>query len=155
MFIYGKTASNAVAIMSYLAADPHRLAGSTEIARIRKISPALTAKLLTRLAAAGFVKGLPGPHGGYSLKKAAREISLFDIVSLFEQTELPSLCPFGEGHCGNQPPCPLHDQIKSLIHESEQFLQNTRLSVFLPECQKDSPPSEHLTALQKRFAKLP
>ena len=151
MFIYGKMAANAVAIMSYLAGGVHRFAGSNEIARVRRISTALTSKLLTQLAAAGLVKGLPGPGGGYSLKKAAKDISLFEIVSLFEQTEQPTLCPFGEGYCGNNDPCPLHDQIQAMVEAREKFLRETRLSVFLPEDQKNAEPLQHLTALQKRF----
>lgn len=152
MFVYGKTAANAVAIMSYLAGDPQRFAGSNEIASVRKISPTLTAKLLTRLAAAGLVKGHPGPGGGYSLKRRAKDISLFDIVSLFEQTDLPTVCPYGEGHCGNNPPCPLHDTIATIIQRNEKFLRETRLSIFLPRQFRNAEPPKHLTALQRRFA---
>lgn len=155
MFVYGKTAANAVAIMSYLAGDPQRFAGSGEIADARKISPTLTAKLLTRLAAAGLVKGHPGPGGGYSLKRRAKEISLFDIVSLFEQTELPTLCPYGEGHCGNNDPCPLHQPIQQIIRRNEKFLRDTRLSIFLPKEFRNAEPPKHLTALQRRFAARP
>lgn len=152
MFVYGKTASNAVAIMSYLAGDPQRFAGSREIARVRKISPTLAAKLLTRLAAAGLVKGHPGPGGGYSLKRPAKDISLFDIVSLFEQTDIPTVCPYGEGYCGHNPPCPLHDTIKTIIDRNEKYLRDTRLSIFLPKDHQDAPPPKHLTALQRRFS---
>src|SRR5262245_50244164 len=89
MFAYGQTAANAIALMSYLAAEPSRRAGSREIAEARNISRALTAKLLTKLAAARLVNGQPGPGGGYTLAKEPEEISLFDIVSLFEQVEHP------------------------------------------------------------------
>jgi Rrf2 family iron-sulfur cluster assembly transcriptional regulator len=153
MFVYGKTAANAVAIMSYLAANPNGLTGSHEIARVRKISPALTAKLLTQLAAAGLVKGLPGPGGGYALKKAAKNIALFEIVSIFEQTDLPTLCPYGEGYCGNNDPCPLHFRIQDIVEASQSFLRETRLSVFLPDSERDAEPKKHLTALQKKFSK--
>jgi len=130
MFIYGKTAANAIAVMSYLAADSGRLAGSGEIARVRGISKALTAKLLTRLASAGLVKGQPGPGGGYTLAKPAKEISLADIVRLFEQAVLPTVCPFGSGWCGVKDPCPLHDDILEVVENNRKFVENTRLSVF-------------------------
>lgn len=133
MFIYGKTAANAIAIMSYLAERPGERAGSGEIAQARSISQALTAKLLTQLAAAGLVKGTPGPGGGYTLGKDAREISLFQIVQLFEQTNTPSICPFGQDWCGNGEPCPLHDTILKMIEKNRRFLDDTRLSVFLPK----------------------
>jgi Rrf2 family protein len=153
MFVYGKMAANAIAVMSYLAAIPGRKAGSGEIAQVRKLSSALTAKILTQLAAAGLVKGQPGPGGGYSLARAAKEVSLFDIASVFEKTATPSVCPFGEGWCGTGEPCPLHDKIHSVLRHHEKYIQNTRLSVFVKKQKKGVPqPEKKLTALQRRFA---
>ena len=143
--------AHAVAIMSYLAEFPGRKAGSGEIAAARRISPPLTAKILTQLAGAALVKGQPGPGGGYSLARAAKEISLLNIVSLFEQTTLPTLCPFGEGWCGNGDPCPLHFKIKALIERHEAFLQRTRLSIFTSG--RSGAGERRLTALQKRFTR--
>lgn len=130
MFVYGKTSANAIAVMSYLAADPKRRAGSAEIAKERGISKALTAKLLTQLAAAGLVMGQPGPGGGYTLAKPAGTISLMDIVELFEQTNQPTLCPFGHNWCGVGNPCPLHDEITQVMEANRRFMEGTRLSVF-------------------------
>lgn len=135
IFIYGKTASNAIAVMSFLAADPERRSGSAEIATARGISKPLAAKLLTRLASAGLVAGQPGPGGGYRLAKPPGEISLLDIVELFEQTALRSPCPFGHNWCGNEDPCPLHDTITKMLEENQRFIEDTRLSVF---CQSGS-----------------
>jgi Rrf2 family transcriptional regulator, iron-sulfur cluster assembly transcription factor len=131
MFFYGQTAANAIAVMSFLAADPLRRARSGEIAQARGISRALTAKLLTQLASARFVSGQPGPGGGYMLSKNPGEISLLDIASLFEQIEPPSVCPFGHGWCGSGDPCPLHDTIQELIASNRRFLEETRFSIFL------------------------
>lgn len=131
MFIYGKTSSNAIAVMSFLAADPKKRAGSGEIAKARNISQALTAKLLTQLAAAGLVSGQPGPGGGYTLAKPARQICLLDIASLFEQTEPPSLCPFGHDWCGKGDPCPLHNMIAGMIDSNRNFMKKTNLAIFV------------------------
>lgn len=133
MFIYGKTAANAIAIMSYLAADPKRRSGSAEIAKDRNISRALTAKLLTQLSSAGLVTGMPGPGGGYTLGKPAQTICLLDIVELFEQTESISVCPFGQGYCGTGDRCPLHDTLTGMMKDNRKFLETTRLSVFSSE----------------------
>jgi len=130
MYVYGKTSANAIAVMSYLAADSKRRAGSAEIAKERGISKALTAKLLTQLASAGLVAGQPGPGGGYKLAKPSKSIYLMDIVVLFEQTAPPSLCPFGHNWCGVGNPCPLHDEIAKLIESNRRFMEGTSLSVF-------------------------
>jgi len=131
MFIYGKTAANAIAVMSYLASEPGKRAGSGEIAKSRGISQALTAKLLTQLAAAGLVAGQPGPGGGYTLAKPPADISLSDIIRLFELSEMPSVCPFGHDWCGQGEPCPLHDSISQMLENNRKFIQETRLSVFV------------------------
>lgn len=130
MFIYGKTATNGIAVMSYLAGVAPRRAGSEEIARARFISRTLTAKLLTQLSGVGLVTGQPGPGGGYTLAKAASDIHLIDIVGLFSHFEENSPCPFGSSWCGNHDPCPLHDSISNLMVQHRRFLEDTNLAVF-------------------------
>ena len=130
MFAYGQTAANAIAVISYLAADPSRRAGSGEIAAARGISQALTAKLLTQLAAARLVTGQPGPGGGYTLAKNPAKISLLDVASIFEQTDPPTACAFGRDWCGKGDPCPLHDAVERLMTANHDFMKETRLSVF-------------------------
>lgn len=130
MFIYGKTATNGIAVMSYLAGVAPRRSGSEEIAKVRGISRTLTAKLLTQLSAVGLVTGQPGPGGGYTLAKAAGDIRLLDIVSLFSHMEDKSPCPFGSSWCGNHDPCPLHDSISDLMTLHRRFLEDTNLAVF-------------------------
>lgn len=132
MFIYGKTASNAISVMSYLATRRGMRSGSGEIAAARSISRPFTAKLLTQLAAAGLVVGQPGPGGGYTLARSAETINLASIIRLFEQTELPSLCPFGPDWCGHGAPCPLHDVIVQMVDRNRRFIEETSLAVFLP-----------------------
>jgi Rrf2 family transcriptional regulator, iron-sulfur cluster assembly transcription factor len=141
MFAYGQTAANAIAVMSYLAAEPTRRARSGEIAQARGISRALTAKLLTQLAAAKLVTGQPGPGGGYTIAKEPGKISLLDVASLFEQMDPPSVCAFGHGWCGHGDPCPLHSAVNEVIDHNRRFMEQTRLSIFLN--QKKHNGSEH------------
>ncbi len=134
MLIYGKTAANAIAVMSFLAGvTGGRRAGSAEIAQARSLSRALTAKLLTQLAAGGLVRGQPGPGGGYLLARDPRKISLFEIVSLFEQFPPSPLCPFGQVWCGEENTCPMHDSVLDLMESNRQFLEDTHLGIFLPQ----------------------
>lgn len=130
MFIYGKTATNAISVMSYLAGVQPDRVGSGEIAKARGISQMLTAKLLTQLSSAGLVTGQPGPGGGYTLAKKATDIRLYDIVCLFGQIDGRNPCPFGTGWCGSHDPCPLHDTISDLMEQHRDFLEKTTLSVF-------------------------
>lgn len=131
MFIYGKMSANAISVMSYLAEAPERRAGSAEIAKARRLSRPLTAKLLTQLASAGLVEGQPGPGGGYTLAKRPEDICLFDIASLFGQTEPTDLCPFGPGWCGTGDPCPLHDKIAHTLATNRAFMERNTLRAFV------------------------
>lgn len=134
MIAYGKTASNGIAAMSFLAEiynEETSHAGSGEIAKVRGISKALVAKLLTTLSTAGYVKGTPGPGGGYTLAKAPNQIRLYDIIVLFEKNDNDLICPFGPDWCGNNDRCPLHDEIAKQRDEAEAFLKGTTLQVFV------------------------
>ena len=145
MFIYGKLSAKAISVMSYLAERPERRAGSQEISKARRLAPAITAKLLTQLASAGLLSGQPGPGGGYSLARPARNIRLFDIVRLFENTDTPQLCPFGPDWCGRGARCPLHDSIADALAFNNNFLMKTRLDVFIGK-----PPMEKRRAARSK-----
>lgn len=121
----GKTAQNAVAAVSYLAEcyrDKTGPVSSQRVANARGFSKALAAKILTTLAQSGIVKGATGPGGGYQLAKKPGDISLLEVVSHFEVQNSVVMCPFGEGYCGNNDPCPLHDEILRLSENLNRFL---------------------------------
>jgi Rrf2 family iron-sulfur cluster assembly transcriptional regulator len=113
VFTYSKLAQAGIAAVSYLAAvdSESRLAGSAEIAEAREISRALIAKILTILSRAELVAGTPGPSGGYRLARPAAEISLLDVVRVFENLNDRVMCPFGPNWCGHGPHCPLHNTL--------------------------------------------
>lgn len=133
MIRYGKSTQNAIAAMSRLAEVHHsgiRLS-SHDIAKTRGIPQTFAAKLLTQLSQAGLVTGAPGPRGGYSLARTPAKITLMDITAVFERTDDRMTCPFGPGWCGNNEPCPIHDQLVELDRQTEQFLTTTTLERFI------------------------
>jgi Rrf2 family protein len=130
--IHQKTSQNAMAAMSRLAelyAEANRVASSREIAESRDLSPQLVAKILTDLSRGGLVTASPGPGGGYRLAKPPHQISLDDIVRIFER-ETEFLCPFGPNWCGKKDPCPLHFSIIAHKQIERDFLKNTTLAIF-------------------------
>ena len=150
MFTYGKTATNAIAVMSYLAATAPRRVGSAVIGKERDLSPVFTAKLLSRLASAGYLNSQPGPGGGYALTKDPARIRLIEIVALFEQIDEGSRCPFGASWCGHGEPCPLHDTIIDLGARNRRFLEETRLSVFQTKPSRAKSPQSCVKTAAKR-----
>jgi Rrf2 family iron-sulfur cluster assembly transcriptional regulator len=141
MFRYGKLARQAVSAMSYLAErhGPDAAAiSSAEVGRARGIPGALAAKLLSEAAAAGLVRGVTGPGGGYRLARRPEEICLGEIVGMFERPGEGSPCPFGPGWCGHGNPCPLHDDFHRLEEDGLRFLRETTLAVFQHGMQSDT-----------------
>lgn len=132
---YGKTAQTAVAAVSRLAevhnpAAPEKL-NSAEIARSRKLPQPIIAKVLTQLSQAGLVNGTPGPGGGYWLARPPEQITLYDVVSLFERLEENVSCPFGPNYCGTGPHCPMHTDMLKIQEQLIAFLKSTTFARFV------------------------
>jgi Rrf2 family protein len=133
MFGYGKMSGCAVAAMSALAeshADELQLS-SHQIAESRNLSQPLVAKVLTVLSQAGLVHGTRGPGGGYRLARPPGEITLFDVVDLFEGHRDPSACPFGPGWCGVGDPCPLHHLLAGMSESTANQLRKANFGSFV------------------------
>ena len=134
MFRYGKLARQAVSALSYVAESYHADAvavPSGDVGKARNIPKALAAKLLSEAASAGLLLGTTGPGGGYRLARPPEEITLMEVVELFERRLVDNRCPFGPGHCGVGPPCPLHDDFVKLETKIRSFLEDTTFAVFV------------------------
>ncbi len=133
---FGKTAQTGLSVISLLAADFPKgkvVRSSLDIAAARNLPKPLVAKVLTIMSTAGLVDGTRGPGGGYWLAKTPGEISLQQVVELFEKTEKGVMCPFGPNWCGSGAPCPMHDALASMTQEWENYLTQTTLEIFLRE----------------------
>lgn len=133
MFTYSKVAQSAIAAVSYLAAvyPDDRLAGSGEIADDRQLSRKQVAKVLTLLSAAGIVYGKPGPAGGYQLTRPPGEITLLDVIRIFENPDNRVMCPFGPNWCGVKPDCPLHETFVEMRQKSLDRLEKETFQQFV------------------------
>ncbi|MEI6048300.1 MAG: Rrf2 family transcriptional regulator [Bacteroidota bacterium] len=99
----------------YLASQPL----SNGKTGIRKISSDLDlptpflAKILQQLAKQKILSSSKGPHGGFSLLKDPRKITLLDIVSAIDGNDVFTNCVMHNGSCEgvkeNKKHCPLHD----------------------------------------------
>lgn len=132
---YGKTAHTAISAVSRLAevyspAERVRL-NSADIAANRHLPKPVVAKVLTILSQAGIVAGSPGPGGGYWLARPPQDVSLFDVVSLFERVDDAVNCPFGPDYCGTTPHCPMHADILKIREQIAAFLQSVTFGRFV------------------------
>ncbi|MCD4795080.1 MAG: Rrf2 family transcriptional regulator [Bacteroidales bacterium] len=89
----------------YLAVN---ISGDEKIG-IKKISEDLDlpgpflGKIMQSLAKNKMLKSVKGPHGGFSLAKDPDDISLYDIVSIIDGTDVFHECLIGVKICENNP----------------------------------------------------
>jgi Rrf2 family protein len=82
------SAESALHITLLLAATPKgREVAAADLADFHALSRGGIAKLLIQLAAAGIVASSSGRKGGYSLAKAAGQISVYDVASAVDGVE--------------------------------------------------------------------
>ncbi|MFO0797035.1 MAG: Rrf2 family transcriptional regulator [Gemmataceae bacterium] len=132
---YGKTAQTAIAAVSRLA-EVHDKAkrvklNSADIAENRRLPQPVVAKVLTILSQAGIVIGSPGPGGGYWLARPPEQVTLHDVVALFERVDQNVSCPFGPDYCGTGPHCPLHFDMLRVREQMVAFLKTTTFARFV------------------------
>jgi Rrf2 family protein len=94
-----KKADYGLMALKYLAehSDATSLSAK-DIAEAYHIPPQLLAKILQRLAKVGILRSHAGMNGGYSLLKAAREISAFEVIHAIDGPLFITSC--GPSHSG-------------------------------------------------------
>jgi Rrf2 family protein len=82
---FSQSTEYAIDSMTYMAAHPGAEPFyAADIAAAQKVSPSYLAKVFQHLARAGMLRSFRGAKGGYTLGRAAEEISLKDIVQACE-----------------------------------------------------------------------
>ncbi|GJM45010.1 MAG: hypothetical protein DHS20C21_18520 [Gemmatimonadota bacterium] len=112
--VMSKACVNAVRAMVYLAAAPdNERRGHVSIRAVAEelgLSFHFLTKTLQRLTADGLLKSERGPRGGVALARPAGEISLLEIVGSIDGNDLQDQCILGLRGCGQEAPCPMHDE---------------------------------------------
>jgi Rrf2 family protein len=94
-----KKADYGLMALKYLAEHSDEASLSAkDIAEAYHIPPQLLAKILQRLAKVGILRSHAGMNGGYSLLKAAREISAFEVIHAIDGPLFITSC--GPSHSG-------------------------------------------------------
>jgi Rrf2 family protein len=114
----------------YIASQPSEK-GKTGIKQISKdlnLPTPFLAKILQQLAKQKILKSLKGPHGGFSLLKDPREITLLDIVKTIDGEEIFTNCLVHNSTCScvdkHKKPCPVHDDYKVLRSDLIKLFRN-------------------------------
>jgi len=102
----------------YLASQPfpREKTGIKKISKDLDLPTPFLAKILQQLAKQKILSSSKGPHGGFSLVKDPKKITLFDIVSTIDGKESFTNCVMHNGSCKcvekNKKPCPIHEDFE-------------------------------------------
>jgi Rrf2 family protein len=81
----GRRVDYAVRALAYLAGqDPVRVVGRAEIEARQAIPRYFLSKILRALVASGILESVPGAHGGFRLRRPAREITVRQVYAALE-----------------------------------------------------------------------
>ncbi len=86
-------------------------------------------KILRSLTKAGILKASRGRGGGYRLAKPADQVSLIDVIELFDGVKAKPDCLLGGGwKCSDEKPCSAHESFKRVRRAYVEFLETTSIA---------------------------
>ena len=103
--------------------------GLKQISRDLALPTPFLAKVLQQLAKQKILKSLKGPHGGFSLAKDPKKISILDIVRTIDGEEVFTNCLIHNTTCTcvdkKKEPCPLHENYSKVRSELIDLFSST------------------------------
>ena len=105
--------------------------GAAEIAQAQGIALQYAQQILLRLRRGGVIDSVRGPQGGYRLAKAAKEISLYDILLATEGDTFEIICdnkPINLERCCSGNHCELRTLWRDLREHVDSFFSRYNLA---------------------------
>ena len=106
MIILSKLADYGVIIASHLAASPERQMNASALSAETRLPRATVAKVMKALAHAGIVSGARGAAGGYRIARAAKTISVAEVVAAIDGAIGVTQCSIHAPSCERTEFCP-------------------------------------------------
>ena len=126
--IYSNACAYAIRAMSRLAMiRPDGYVLLDELCQGTDLPRHFVAKIFQDLVRKGLLVSAKGRGGGFALARPARDITLFDIVSVVDGTAQFEGCVVGMARCDDKQPCPQHDEWKTMRGNISKFLKDTTL----------------------------
>ncbi len=103
--------------MIYLAGAGSVRTSAPDIAKETGLSVNYLRQVLRSLTRARLIGSAPSPAGGYSLARAAAEISVLDVIEAIEGPITPEDCILRGGPCHWTDACPMHPVWSAAVQE--------------------------------------
>lgn len=133
-------------IMAFMAKEPARLFQAKEIAHQTRIAHPTASKLLKKLHKNKMLGSERGAQGGYYLASAPEEITIADLIRVFEGPIALTECNLGHYHCPTETLCAIRTP---WIHIN-RVISKALESITLSDLTQSTP-----TPLGERIAWLP
>ncbi|MBS7219506.1 MAG: Rrf2 family transcriptional regulator [Oscillospiraceae bacterium] len=130
---FNTTSDYAIRTVLCLAMYPDRCCTAAEIQRQMGVPATYLHKVTARLKRAGILQAEKGNGGGYRLCRTPDEVSLYDILSLTEQTLEINGCLVNESFCSRHAAetCPVRQVYSELSAVMKNSLQQTTIGSLL------------------------
>lgn len=123
-----RTAEYAMLAMATLAEHrPEDRVSAVTLANETGIPQNYLSTILHALGRANLAEGVRGPGGGFRLARAAKQITAYEIVSLFDNLASQGRCLLGLRDCCPENRCHAHDDWMKVWDRYEKFLRKTTL----------------------------
>lgn len=119
------------AVFELARAEAGAWVGARTLARRLGISPTYLAKILQSLTREGVLESQRGKSGGFRLARPAGRVTLFQVVSPFEDLTATRRCLLGQPVCNDQAPCAAHHHWKQVGDRVAAFFRETTVGALL------------------------
>jgi FeS assembly SUF system regulator len=127
----------ATVVMTCIAAHPHDVLSTGQIADETRLELPTVSKLLKALGHATLVESFRGVNGGYRLARSAADISLAEIVEALEGPIGVTECSLAEGQCDRESQC----GVRGSWQQVNSVLDNALRAVSLEDMLKTRAPA--------------
>lgn len=133
MLRMAKLTDYGIVLMSYLAENAARHHNAQTLSEAVRVPLPTVRKVLKALSQYGLLDSERGAHGGYSLSKAARAISIAEVITAIEGPIALTECVSADSHCEQEVHCVIQanwERINSAVYHA---LDEVKLSDMLVE----------------------
>ena len=125
------TSKYTIRILAYMVNHKESpLISAKELSENLEIPYKFLTKIMTELVKVGFIESIRGREGGYKFLRKASEITVGDILALFNDAIKDKECILGIDSCNTKQKCALHDKwIKPKMQLQKMFRESTIESI--------------------------
>jgi len=119
-------------------ADQGEARTTQQIAKTTRVPAGYLSKVMQGLSRAGLVDSQRGVHGGFTLARPPKELTIWEVVEAVDPIQRIRSCPLGlKAHGTNL--CPLHRRLDDAAAQVEHAFRGTTVQELLDEPTSSKP----------------